>query len=121
MNCWLWIILLLCCGGNCGNSGCDNQCRTNSCNGNTNWNNCRRQDCCCAEHVHSCGGTVTEHDCGCVDKVDSCGCVAETNDCGFTDERCDCECHNHDMPYEMYGCQENGIPCPPPIPTPYLR
>ena len=32
-----------------------------------------------------------------------------------------CECHNHDMPYEMYGCQENGIPCPPPIPTPYLR
>ncbi len=121
MNCWLWIALLLCCGGNCGHSCCENHHRMNRCNCRTNRNCCRKHDCGCMEHTHTCGCGIDGHNCGCADNVDSCGCVAETNDCECMNEKCNCECHNHDMPYEMYGCQENGIPCPPPIPTPYMR
>lgn len=121
MNCWLWIILLLCCGGNCGNSGCRNNCRLCCNHGRENWNTCKKQDCGCKKHHHTCGCVTEVNNCGCASDMNTCGCEMETNDCDYMNEKNDCGCHDHDMPYETFGCQENGIPCPPPIPTPYLR
>lgn len=124
MNCWLWIILLLCCGGNCDHSGCGNNCSRNRCNGKSNWNHDRR-NCDCMEHDYACGCVTEVDDCGWKNEMNDCGCMMDTCDDNISYDRNshrednDCGCHN--MPYETFGCQENGIPCPPPIPTPYMR
>ena len=122
MNWWLWIILLLCCGGNCGNSGCGNTRRSNCCNSRSDWNNSGRSDCDCMNYNHTCGCVTEVNDCGCVSEMDACGCEMESNSSyDYMNEANDCGCHDHDMPYETFGCQENGIPCPPPVPTTYMR
>lgn len=107
MNSWLWIILLwACCGRNsncsnnsgCGNnSGCSNN--SGSCCNNGN-NNCS----------NSCGGNSN----------DGCGCDCDS---GMIQPRTenDCGCEPLDLPYETFGCQENGVPCPPPIPVAFRR
>ncbi len=130
-SCW-WIILLFACGGNCGN--CGSSCLTRSRCGMNNQN---------------CGCMQNNNDCGCDNgrncNNDSDNRRSRNNDC---DNNCDNNCdHNHDceddcdcnndcgsnersnqgcftensMTYETFGCQENGIPCPPPVPGRYTR
>lgn len=71
---------------------------------------------------HTCGCVTEVNDCGCVSEMDACGCEMESNSSyDYMNEANDCGCHDHDMPYETFGCQENGIPCPPPVPTTYMR
>lgn len=125
MNCCLWIILLLACRGNggfgCGNNGGNNQCGKSwcGCMEHTHYDcgcmNHGYDDCGCAHHDHDgCGCTHYDHDdCGCMNHMyDDCGCAHNDDDCG---------CNDNHMEYETYGCQENGIPCPPPVPGNYMR
>lgn len=123
MNCWLWIILLLCCSNNnCGsecnmgwNRGCKRRCNLNcetDCNPNCEaiWrgNSCRPS--CERAQENTCERNC-ERNCDCVSPAQEEECTRETN-------------HDHtgcDMTYETFGCQENGIPCPPPVPPHYLR
>jgi len=128
MNCCLWIILLLACRGNHG-CGCQSNWRRseNTCN----WTrDCRsgyehRSDCncddqcdrCCEEAAHLTHHTA-QNDCGCRNNEnythtseDDCGCIQNQT----------YECSENSMTYETFGCQENGIPCPPPVPGNYMR
>ena len=56
---------------------------------------------------------MSDH-CGCEkhEKIDSEYECREQDDCGYND---------NDVEYETFGCQENGIPCPPPLPGSYMR
>lgn len=97
MNCFIWIILLLACGGNCGFRDCD--CMT--------WDRCRMEE-----------RRGRRRDCDCED-MDS---RRRRRDCDCDrDMRDRCECENSASSYETFGCQENGIPCPPPVPTCSMR
>ena len=102
----------------CGNNytvrrGCQNMCydtgdACDACCGRENYMMDRCGDCGCMEHTHD--------DCGCMNHMH--------DDCGYNDNRRDnetCDCDEHRMGYETYGCQENGIPCPPPVPGNYMR
>lgn len=120
MNCFIWIILLLACGGNCGFRDCD--CMT--------WDRCRmeerrgrRRDCDC-EDMDS---RRRRRDCDCEDmdsrrrdKDNDCDCDMRNRN-RDRDMRDRCECENSASSYETFGCQENGIPCPPPVPTCSMR
>ena len=139
MNCCLWIILLLACRGNsgfgCGNNWRNDRCSNNRCGSGKN------DGCGCMNHMHDdCGCTHHDHDdCGCKNHMhDDCGCIHHNhadcndrtayaekrdNDCGCMEHAhvADCGCNDNRMEYETYGCQENGIPCPPPVPGNYAR
>ena len=130
MNCCLWIILLLACRGNHG-CGCQNNWRkSGNCD---NWmkdRDCgrvydRRCDCNCDAQCDSyCEENNHMNNCS---NHDDCGYRHNENCSHMSEEDCGCmqneiyECSEKSMTYETFGCQENGIPCPPPVPGNYMR
>lgn len=72
------------------------------------WGCCGRNNNC--GNNGSCGGSSNN----------GCGCDCDS---GLIQPRTEseCGCETMDMPYETFGCQENGVPCPPPIPAAFRR
>ena len=98
MNCFIWIILLLACGGNCGFRDCDCD---RGCDRDWNYGRNRSRDCDCDQNC----GRDRDRDC----------------DCDWNRDRDRCGCEKEASAYETFGCQENGIPCPPPVPPCSMR
>lgn len=62
MNCFIWILLLLGCGGNCGNNNCT---RNTSCG---NYSRCNNFECGCNSCNNVCENMIqprNDDDCGC--------------------------------------------------------
>ena len=126
MNCCWWIILLFVCRGNLGCS--------------SNWSGSRRsrcemQDCDCdmrnERRSEDCDrmnerrsddrdrmreGRNEERENRRENRRDDSDC-----DCNRCGEEVDRSFRENRMSYETFGCQENGVPCPPPVPTSYMR
>lgn len=119
MNCFIWVLLLLGCGGNCGNSwstwnnGCCDDC------GNNNWRGSNQRRCGCM--MDRCDYMMER--CGC---NDGCGCdtmMRCSNDCGnswnnnnWNDRNNNCD-NNWNM--RSGNCMRNensNSILPPPIP-----
>ena len=113
MNCCLWIVLLLACRGNC-NHGCVTCCSP-GCNQRNNGCGCESR---CDEERMSC--PHTHDDCDMHHSHMDCRNEPEYEDCGCMREE-EANIYDNRMTYETFGCQENGIPCPPPVPGNYTR
>lgn len=109
MNCWLWILLLFFCKGNCSNSCSNNSCSNNSCSNNScSNNNCSNNSC----SNNGCGNNSScNNSSGVIQPrfLEDCGGNALEKPCG------------KEQTYETFGCQANGVPCPPPVPAAFMR
>ena len=119
MNCCLWIIVLLACRGN-GGTCQGSHARMGSCEN-------RGNDC---MTVPFCARRQNEDDERrmCCEPDDSrmerreaeeCGCMRNGNPVRMQEDSVGC--NEQRMSYETFGCQENGIPCPPPGPGNFMR
>lgn len=119
MNCFVWILLLLGCGGSCGNS-CSTWSNSGS-NSCSTWNNG------CGNNWNGCNPCGCNH-CGCIQPRDngmmnrcenSCNSRMDcSNPCdGSWNDNNSCDCDNHStFPSARPWGERSGYMSPPPVP-----